>query len=275
MRDDIGDIVAHYDESVEHEDARLERHQLEHDLTWRYLLRYLPPTGSILEIGAATGRYTLALCRRGYAVTAVDLSAALLERCRWRLVAERSDGRVQFVVADARDLRAVPSAGFDAVLLMGPLYHLILEEDRLQAVREAADRLRSGGLFVSAHLSRLGVLGDLLRRTPEWIERGEEVRSLLDTGRRPDDAPKGGFRGYFARVSEIGPLHEACGLETIVVAGVEPAISTDDASYNGLALGRRERWLDVLFEVSANETVVGASRHLLYIGRKGDGVETA
>lgn len=275
MRDDIGDIAAHYDDSVEDEDSRLERHQLEYDLTWRYLMRYLPPTGSILEIGAATGRYTLALCRRGYAVTAIELSAALLERCQRRLAAERLDGQVQFIVADARDLRAVPSTGFDAVLLMGPLYHLIFEEDRRQAVRQAVDCLRSGGLFVSAHLSRLGVLGDLLRRTPEWIKRGDEVRSLLDKGRRPDDAPKGGFRGYFARVSEIGPLHEACGIETIVLAGVEPAVSTDDESYNRLALGRRERWLDVLFEVSAEETTVGASRHLLYIGRKGDGVETA
>src|SRR4051812_29417763 len=107
MRDDIGDIAAFYDESVADEDARLERHQLEYDLTWRYLLRYLPSTGSVLEIGAATGRYTLALCRRGYAVTAVELSAALLERCQRRLAAERLDGQVQFIVADARDLRTV------------------------------------------------------------------------------------------------------------------------------------------------------------------------
>jgi SAM-dependent methyltransferase len=70
VRDDISDIAASYDRSVEDEDARLERHQLEYDLTWRYLTRYLPPVCSILEIGAGTGRYTLALCRRGYSVTA-------------------------------------------------------------------------------------------------------------------------------------------------------------------------------------------------------------
>ncbi len=68
---------------------------------------------------------------------------------------------------------------------MGPLYHLVFEEDRRQAVRQAADRLRSGGLLFSTHLSRLGILGDLMRRMPEWIERGEEVRSLLSRGRRP------------------------------------------------------------------------------------------
>ncbi|GAC1567509.1 MAG: hypothetical protein NVS3B14_13770 [Ktedonobacteraceae bacterium] len=115
MEDDISDIAALYDSGVEDEDSRLERHQLEYDLTWRYMTRYLPPAGSILEIGAATGRYTLALCRRGYSVTAVDLSAALLQRCKLRFEASGLHRQVQFVVADARDLHAVPTTAFDAV----------------------------------------------------------------------------------------------------------------------------------------------------------------
>ncbi len=275
MPDDISDIAAFYDRGVEEENSRLERHQLEYDLTWRYMTRYLPPSGSILEIGAATGRYTLALCRLGYSVTAVDLSAALLELCRRRLAAERLHGQARLVVADARDLHAVPDTAFDAVLLMGPLYHLVLEEDRRQAVREATDRLRSEGVLFSTFLSRLGVLGDLMRRVPEWIERADEVRSLLAIGRRPDDAPPGGFRGYFARVSEIRELHETLGIQTVVLAGVEPAISADDESYNKLQAPHRDLWLDLLFEVSSDETTVGASRHLLYVGRKGDGEANA
>jgi len=271
VRDNISDIAASYDLSVEDEDSRLVLHQLEYDLTWRYLTRYLPPAGSILEIGAGTGRYTLDLCRRGYSVTAVDLSAALLQRCQQRLEADGRNGQVQIVVADARDLQAVVGTAFDAVLLMGPLYHLVFEEDRHLAIRQAADRLRNGGLLFSAHLSRLGVFGDLMRRMPEWIERGEEVRSLLDRGRRPDDQPRGGFRGYFARVSEIRPLHEALGIQTVVLAGIEPAISADDESYNQLQAPQRDLWLNLLEEVSSDETTVGASRHLLYVGRKGSG----
>lgn len=271
MTDDISDIEAFYDLGVAEEDARLEAHQLEHDLTWRFITRYLPPAGSILEIGAGTGRYTLALCRLGYSVTAVDLSAALLERCRRRLAAEQLQSRAQLIVADARDLRAVPSTRFDAALLMGPLYHLVLEADRVQAVRQATERLRSGGLLFSTFLSRLGILGDLMRRMPEWIERREEVRWLLERGRRPDDRPGGAFRGYFARASEIRTLHEALGIETLVLAGVEPAISADDESFNRLQGAQRDLWLDLLFEVSSDETTVGASRHLLYVGRKGDG----
>ncbi len=198
MTDDIGDIAEFYNRSVEAEHARLERHQLEFDLTWRYLSRYLPPSGSILEIGAAAGRYTLPLCRLGYAVTAVDLSAVLLDECRRRLAAEQLPRPPRFVVADARNLRGVTDTAFDAVLLMGPMYHLIVEQDRRQALQQAIDRLRAGGLLVTAFLSRLGTLGDLLTRMPEWIERQAEVRFFIERGRRPDDQPRGGFRGYFA-----------------------------------------------------------------------------
>jgi SAM-dependent methyltransferase len=268
MIDDVSDIVGYYDNTAEKEHGRLEEHQLEWDLTWRYLERYLPAQGSILEIGAATGRYTLALARRGYALTAVDLSAVLLEECRQNLEAAGLGKRVRFVVADARDLGPVAETGFDAVLLMGPLYHLIEEADRRAALREAAGRLRKGGLLFSAWLSRLGILGDLMRDLPHWIEGQEEVLSLLASGRRPDDAPRGGFRGYFARVAEIAPLHEAMGLQTLAVAGVEPAISADDESYNRLAGRRRQLWLDLLFEISQEPSIIGASRHLLYVGRK-------
>jgi len=269
MIDDISDIAASYDGGVEEEHSRLERHKLEYDVTWRYLTRHLPRVGSILEIGAATGRYTLPLCRLGYDVTAVDLSAALMEKCRRRLAAEQLPGQPRFVVADARDLHSVAGAEFDAVLLMGPLYHLVVEQDRRQALQQAIDRLRTGGLLFSAFLSRLGTLGDMIKNMPEWIARREEVRCLLEKGRRPDDQPRGGFRGYFARVSEITALHEPLGIQTVVLAGVDPVISADDESYNKLQAPQRDLWLDLLFEVSTDPTILGASRHLLYIGRKG------
>jgi hypothetical protein len=145
---------------------------------------------------------------------------------------------------------------------------LIVEADRKATLKEAFDRLREGGLLFSALLSRFGIMGDLIRDTPAWIEEQEHVRSFVANGRRPDDFPRGGFRAYFARISEIAPLHEAMGFETLTVAGVEPAISADDASYNKLEGKQRQLWLDLLYEVSTEPSIIGASRHLLYIGRK-------
>ena len=188
MMDDVSDIAAYYNSDPERENYRLEQNQLEYDLTWRYLDQYLPPQGAILEVGAATGRYTLELAKRGYTLAAVDLSAALIEKCRKNLVDEELERRVRLVVADARDLGKVAEKGFDAVLLMGPLYHLIAEADRKAALKEAYERLRSGGIIFSSFLSRFGIMGDLLKNVPAWIEDQAEVRSLLERGKRPDDS---------------------------------------------------------------------------------------
>ena len=65
MRDDVRDIGEFYSSNPDGEHGRLAQHQLEYDLTWRYLREYLPAQGAILEVGAATGRYTLELARRG------------------------------------------------------------------------------------------------------------------------------------------------------------------------------------------------------------------
>jgi len=268
MIDDISDIAALYNNDPEIEHNRLERHQLEYDLTWRFLNQYLPAQGSILEVGAATGRYTLGLAKQGYTLTAVDLSAELIKRCGESLAEAGLEKQVRLVVADARNLSEVTERGFDAVLLMGPLYHLVMEADRKLALKEAFDRLREGGVIFSSFISRFGIMGDLVKNIPVWIEDQAEVRSFLERGKRPDEYPRGGFRGYFVQTSEIAPLHEAIGFETLAVVGVEPAISADDESYNKLQGKQRQLWLDLFYEMSAERSIIGASRHLLYIGRK-------
>jgi len=128
--------------------------------------------------------------------------------------------------------------------------------------------LLKNGILFSSFISRFGIMGDLLRNVPEWIEEQAEVHSIVEKGRDPDDYPRGGFRGYFARVSEIAPLHEMVGFETLVMAGVEPAISADDESYNKLQGNQRQLWLDLLYRISTEDSIIGASRHILYVGRK-------
>lgn len=268
MTDDISDIAAYYDKDPQEEHRRLEEHQLEYDLTWRFLEAYLPSQGEILEIGAGTGRYTLGLVQRGYTVTAVDLSEENLKTCKAYLAQAGFEERAQFVLGDARYLKCVPEKEYDAVLMMGPLYHLVEESDRQMALKQAFTHLRPGGVIYSAFISRYGIWGDLLKNVPELIEEQEEVRSVLSRGREPEDWPRGGFRAYFATVSEIAPLHETLGFETLKVLGVEPSISADDESYNKLEGLRRKLFLDVFYEISAESSIIGASRHLLYIGRK-------
>ena len=186
MIDDVSDISAYYDRSIEGEHERLERHQLEYDLTWRYLKRYLPARGNILEVGAATGRYTLELARKGYQVTAVDLSSKALEFNRQSVAAAKLTKKVRFVLADARQLPDEVGEDFHAALLMGPLYHLVHESDRILALQQVHARLRPGGIIVSTFISRFGLFSDLLRNDPEWIEDRKDVQSVLAIGSDPE-----------------------------------------------------------------------------------------
>lgn len=268
MIDNVDDIAVFYNRNQESEHGRLDRHQLELDLTWRYLNQYLTRQGTILEIGSATGRYTLELARRGYAITAVDLSEGLLEKCKENVAREGLEKQVRFIRADARNLGGIAKDDFDAILLMGPLYHLVVETDRKTALKEASDRLREGGILFSAFISRFGLMSDLLRNVPSWIEDQTDVWSVLEHGKDPEDHPHGGFRGYFAQPREIAPLHEGIGFDTLVLAGVEPVIAADDESYNQLQGKQRQQWLDVLYALSSEPSILGASRHLLYVGRK-------
>jgi len=268
MHDDISDIMRYYDNPECGEDSRLEQHQLERDIILRYFEQYLPPSSDILEIGAATGQHTVWLARQGHRVTAVDLSTSLAEKCRKRLSIEELEASVDCHIADARDLSSLPQKIYDAVLMMGPLYHLILPEDRIQALRESYVRLRPGGIFFSALINRYGILGDLLQRNPSWIENQKEVRSLIKLGYNTENPREGGYRGHFAIVEEIRSLHEEIGLQSLVLAGVEPVISADDESYNRLQGGQRELWLDLFYEISQEPSLLASSRHLLYIGRK-------
>ncbi len=266
--DDLTDIRDLYNAAWDVEDARLERHRLEEDITWRYLDRHLPPAGRLLEIGSGTGAYTFPLARRGYRITAIDLAEELVARCQAKADELGLGDRVDFRVGDARDLSDIPNGEFDAVLLMGPLYHLVHEADRIVALKSAHACLKPAGVIISALISRFAVLGRLIRRDPAWIENKEWVRSIMQHGHRPHDAPRGGFRGHFVRTEEVAPMHEAAGFRTVRIAGVEPVVAAYDEAYNALNGTRRDLWLDLLFEVSGEPSMVASSIHLLYIGRR-------
>ena len=268
--DDITDIREMYNANWDKEDDRLLRHQLEYDITWRYLEKYLPPPGAkVLEIGAATGRYTMELARRGYSVLAVDIASDLVARAKTRIDDLGLGSRVEFRVGDIRTCSDIPESSFDAALVMGPLYHLVLQEDRELVLERVFKFLKPGGVVFSAWISRFGIFGDNLKKMPDLIFKKEAVESILERGCDLDlFHPKSNFRGYFATADEIAPIHEKTGFGTLALAGTEPAISADDASYNCLEGERRQLWLDLLFKLSAEPSMIASSRHMLYVGKK-------
>ena len=269
MKDDVRDIREFYDKSVHKEHTRLDRHPIEKDMTWRYLDEYLPGAGSILDIGAATGAYAIPLAQRGYHVTAVDFSSSLLDVCAERAIELKIGDRISRVNADARDLSEIRKKNYDVALIMGPLYHLVHKEDREAAVREAYNHLVPGGIIFSAFISRYGVWGDIMEKNPDSIDSPSGAQLIIDEGQDPYFTEWGRtFRAYFATVPEITPLHERLGFDTLVLAAVEPVGLAADMAYSDMNESQRRKWLNLMYAISREPTILGASCHLLYIGRK-------
>jgi len=133
------------------EDARLtSRHgQVEYLTTMRYIERYLQPGMKLLEIGAATGRYSLTLARMGYDVTAIELVQHNIDIFKKKL---RPGDRIDLQQGNALDLSRFADNTFDMTLLLGPMYHLFSAVDRTKALGEALRVTKPGGLLYVAYV---------------------------------------------------------------------------------------------------------------------------
>ena len=160
---------AHYDE----EGRLLTRYgQVEFLTTLRYIHRYLQKGMRIIEIGAGTGRYSHALAREGYVVDAVELVEHNIAQFQ---AAIQEDERVTITQGSACDLSAFPDDTYDLTLLLGPMYHLFTEEEKLAALSEAIRVTKPGGVIFAAYC-----MAD-----PSILQHGfikGNIRQLIDDG---------------------------------------------------------------------------------------------
>jgi len=262
-------IQQRYDLSPDIEESRLDIHQLEWDLTWKFLNEYLPPTGHILDIGSGTGKYSVALAQRGYHVTGIDLSKPLLDKAIRRAQETGVEDRIVFIHGDARSLKDLITRRYDAVLLMGPLYHLTCLENRERVVQQVCDSLQNEGVLFSAFLSKYGIFSEVLKEYPEWILHKDQVDFLMHHGIDSPHTAADRFQGYYATIDEIFTLHTRNGITPIALGATKPVIGSDDESYNRLKGTLRKDWLHFLYSICREEHSLGASSHLLFVGRKG------
>jgi SAM-dependent methyltransferase len=140
-------ILRHY--AVSDEAGRLwatARGELTRRRTWDLFERFLPGSGRVADIGGGPGTHASHLAGLGYEVVLVDPVPGHIEHAS-------ADAGFSSRLGDARDL-PLPDASFDAVLLMGPLYHLPDAADRQLALREALRVLRPGGRLLAEVISR-------------------------------------------------------------------------------------------------------------------------
>lgn len=146
----MSSLEEHY--SRHKEEKRLEtRHgQVEFAVTWKVIHDFLPRESrsscKIADIGAGTGKYSVALAAEGFDVTAVEPVSRNLTLLR------KQHARVKCWQGNALDLSFLPADTFDVVLLLGPLYHLHAQADKLAVFEQTKRILKADGLIFAGYL---------------------------------------------------------------------------------------------------------------------------
>jgi ubiquinone/menaquinone biosynthesis C-methylase UbiE len=258
------DELSHYYGRGEEEGRLAGPFRLEFARTQELLRRFLPaPPAMVLDVGGGPGSYAAWLADRGYEVELLDPIELHVEQARARGVSAH--------MGDARELPFADAAA-DAVLLLGPLYHLQEPADRRRALEEARRVLRPGGLLAAAAISRFASTIDGLRRElllAADFEQGVE-RSLRD-GRHenPSRRPERFTTAYFHLPHELEQEVRGAGFELTGVLAIEgvgefaPDVGAwlDDPVRRGVLLRAIER-------VEAEPALLGASPHLMALATR-------
>lgn len=172
--------------------------------TMKYINKYLKKDMKIIEIGAATGRYSHTLARNGYEVDAVELLEHNIEIFKKNTMYGEN---VTITQANAKDLSAFESEKYDITLLLGPMYHLYTEEDKLKALSEAIRVTKKGGIIFSAYCMGdasvlmygfgRGMIHDLIEKcmlNPETFDTFSNPWDIFELHRKEDiDALRSNF----------------------------------------------------------------------------------
>jgi SAM-dependent methyltransferase len=253
-------MLAHYRRGDE--GARLSRtgHSRLELVRMRELLpRFLPPAPArVLDVGGATGVHAEWLAAAGYAVHLID---PVPEHVR----AASAYGTFTATEGDARRLHE-PDASVDAVLMLGPLYHLTSPDDRLAALREAHRVLRPGGVLLAAAIGRYMAL-------LEWAATGgltesvaAKLKPVVATGTH--DPSLGFTTAHFHLPDELRDEVTTAGFAHVRVIGIEgPSWPAVDA-----AAPDRADMIDSALRsarmVEADPAMLPASAHLLAVGQR-------
>ena len=243
------------------------RGQLEFERTKEIVRRHLPPPPAVVaDVGGGPGRYALWLAELGYQVVHRDLMPVHVEQL------SRAAGgsiRIDSAVADARELDLADESA-DAVLLLGPLYHLERRADRLRALTESRRIVRHGGPVFTAAISRWAARMDgILRlRLYETFRDAEgELAALERTGLLPPFGP-GSFCGFTHRPRQLRAELVASGFHVIDLVSVEgPAYLLDDLPERLADADARRVVLETARALERVPELMGIGPHLLATAR--------
>jgi SAM-dependent methyltransferase len=264
-------IAAHYRQDPERD--RLEtRARLESVRTRELLHRLLPaPPSVVIDVGGARGAYALWLARAGYQVHLVDPWPPHVDAAAAASTEQRDAPLRSVVVGYAQEL-PFGDASADAVLLLGPLYHLTALDERVEALAEARRVLRGGGVLLAGAISRFastfeGIrLGGIADPAFEAIVEGD-LRDGVRRNPDPEGRPEWFTLAYFHRPEELRRELCTAGFEDVQVLAVGGPGSFQDVDSDLEDPMRREALLRAIRRVESEPELLAASADLMGFGR--------
>ena len=255
----LTEFYSNYDE----EGRLLSKHgQVEFLTTMLYVEKYLRPGMRVLEIGAATGRYSHTLARQGYKVDAVELIQHNIDIFN-TLTQPGEDITIR--QGNAKDLSFFADETFDMTLLLGPMYHLYTEEEQLQALREAIRVTKREGIVMAAYCGNDATVTQFGFGRGEFKE--ERYRNLLNLETfKANSCPAELFQLY--RIEDIDALMASFRTERLHFVGTDMASNYMREAVDGMDDEFFRLYLKYHFTICERSDMVGVSHHFLDVFRK-------
>jgi ubiquinone/menaquinone biosynthesis C-methylase UbiE len=264
-------IKAFYAKKGEKDRLELEHFKLEGIRTKEIINRYLVAKNmKIADIGGGPGYYAFWLQAQGHNVSLIDLSPINIELANDHSK-ENGISLTQCRTGDATELD-LDDNQFDLVLLLGPLYHLIHEEERIKALSEAKRIVKPGGYILSAVISRYASLFDGIKRDLITDDRFRKLlMDDLDTGIHLNETDNSEYftSAYFHTIDEIKKETRESGLQ------FEKLIAVESFGWiiNGFTeKSQNESFMQLLQQllnkVEGNDDLVAMSLHIISVARK-------
>lgn len=254
----LSPIEQHYNKHPE--DLRLQRRHgiVEFETTMHHLRRFLKEGDKVLDIGAGTGRYASALMAEGFQVKAVELVKRNID------VFLKREPSADVVQGDARNMPFLPDGYADVTLLLGPLYHLIGDDEKLKALREARRVTRPGGIILVAYLmNEYSILsycfdqdriGDL--RANGFVD--DEFHVRCEEGELYD----------YVRLDDINRLNAAAGLERVTIFSPDGAADYMRTRLNYMSDESFRLFIEYQKVISERPDLIGAGSHVVDVVKR-------
>ena len=265
--DDSRDIVRNfYDQNSQQEWERLDRHPYEFAITTRMMDRYIRPGDSILDIGGGPGRYSLHYLQQGNSVVLTDLSQGNIDFAL-RLASERGL-TLRALACDALEIEQHVSEKFDHAFLMGPLYHLMEEAERVQAVKAALAMLKPGGILYVSFLMMFSGIIYMLREGQEILIDPNEEQWINAVRQQISWGGNAFTRAYFIDQDEILPFMKQFDIEILHFFGQEGITAQQTYSLQNQCEEVQRAWIDLSIALCETPRYLSHSEHAMVIARK-------